>query len=64
MRKFYLSLAALGVLLLGLVVVFLFRKFSDGVWNIWCVAVAGIAGGYLVSNVISKKIDVPRGKKK
>lgn len=65
MRKVWMTLAALGVLLLGLLVTILLKSFTGAMWTAWCVAVAGVGGAGLTSNVVSKTIDgSAKGKKK
>jgi hypothetical protein len=65
MRKVWMTLAALGVLLLGLLVTIVLKVFTDAMWTAWCVAVAGITGTGIASNVVTKKIVEPvKGKKR
>ena len=60
-RKLLVAVVAVVTLLLGLVILLIFKQFTEGMWTAWCLAVAGMGGVYTAGNVVSKVID---GKKK
>lgn len=47
---------AVAALLLGLLVILLFKQFTESMWTAWCSSVAGTAVLYSGANVISKKL--------
>ena len=55
-RKWWMGLIVAAILLLGLVMMLLFKKMSDAVWIAWCSAVAGNGLGYAAANVVTKTI--------
>ena len=56
LRKFWMAAIVVATLLLGLVIMLAFKRFTDGMWTAWCVAVAGTGGGYATANVVSKVV--------
>jgi membrane associated rhomboid family serine protease len=65
MRKFYMAVIVIAALVVGLVVMLLFKRFDNGMWTAWCAAVAGSGGAYAAANVVSKTVDDPKkGKRK
>ena len=64
MRKWWLALIFGGVMLLGLVVVLAFGKFSASVFEKWLVAEGALGGAYIAGNVVSKFTVEKKAKKK
>ena len=56
MRKVWVTFAAIGTLLIGLVLLLAFKNLTDGMWTAWCVAVAGMGGAYAAANVVTKAV--------
>ncbi len=58
-RKWWMSVIVVGALVVGLLIMLAFDKFTESMWTAWCLAVAGTGGGYAAANVVSKTIDNP-----
>ena len=56
-RKLLMGLVVAGILLLGLLLMLLFKQCTEGVFKAWCYSVAGTGGLYGTANVVSKIID-------
>lgn len=63
-RKFWMTVAVLVALLVGLVVTLAFKTMTDGMWTAWCSSVAGTGLVGVAANVVTKKITEPRKKAK
>jgi protein-S-isoprenylcysteine O-methyltransferase Ste14 len=58
-RKWWMGVIVVVALLLGMLIMLAFNKFTESMWTAWCIAVAGTGGGYAAANVVSKTIDNP-----
>lgn len=64
MRKWWMGVVSIGGVVLCLLIILAFGKYSEATGSTAIIACAGIFTGYGVANVVTKKIIPPVLKKK
>jgi hypothetical protein len=64
MRKVWVALAAIAGLVLCLVLIMVFKHFTEATASNCFLAIAGVGGAYFTANVVTKKVAKPTSKTK